>query len=307
MTSPTDMESAFLRFVHEALGSLAAPAVRESVIGAALRMATNEEQPTSPVGFERFVRGPLRAAMLDAFGAEVTDSVSVELEHVVMLSSRPVGGAVTQPPAPTIPKPAQVPSKSAAVIPHAGFDADEAPDLTAARLGPPLSGSRRKKRPNLQLASTVEGDGIASQRPASQAYARGTARALGMSLGGEETPKPRVFVVSQSMTFVKGLEHFLEPAAARIEDVFGLLAAVNELGDARAVIVLDCKRPSIRPMALAILADELPPNVLVMLWGTDRTTRLQLEQLSPGVARWHSCNETDDLQAVARHCTAVVS
>ena len=80
------MGSAFLRFVHEALGSLAAPTVRDTVIGAALKMAIPEERPTTPAGFERFVRGPLRAAMLDAFGVEVTDSVSVELEHVVMLA-----------------------------------------------------------------------------------------------------------------------------------------------------------------------------------------------------------------------------
>lgn len=307
------MESAFLRFVHEALGSLAAPAVRESVIGAALRMATEDELPTSPQGFERFVRGSLRAAMLDAFGAEVTDSVSVELEHVVMLSSRPVSSATTQHPTPRVPKPAQVPNGPQPLQAADSLEADEAPDLAPAHLGSvrwsgsPLSTARPKQSPDLRLAAAVENEGIASQRPASQAYARGTARALGMPGGEEEAIKPRVFVISQSMTFVKGLEHFLEPTAARIDDVFGLLAAVNELDGARAVIVLDCKRPSIRPMALAILADELPRNVLVMLWGADRAMRLQLEQLSSGVARWHSCNESDDLQAVARHCSAAVS
>ena len=32
MTQPRDMGNAFLRFVHEALGSLAAPTVRDSVM-----------------------------------------------------------------------------------------------------------------------------------------------------------------------------------------------------------------------------------------------------------------------------------
>lgn len=286
MTQPRDMGSAFLRFVHEALGSLAAPRVRDTVIGAALRMASNEERPTTPAGFERFVRGPLRAAMLDAFGAEVTDSVSVELEHVVMLSSRPAspGQGVSQ--TPPIPKPGAVPPS---------------PQRDADNFVPPHSGSRLRS-----LHETSERDDAASQRPSSQAYNRGTARALGMSIDSDTPALPKVFVASQSLTFVKGLEHFLEPPAARAEDVISLLAALNDLKDTPAVIVLDCRRPSIRPMALAILADELPVNVQVMLWGADASLRSQLEQLSPGVARWLSCEQCDDLQTVALKCSAFV-
>jgi hypothetical protein len=127
-----------------------------------------------------------------------------------------------------------------------------------------------------------------------------------MPMDGDVPTPPKVFVASQSLTFVKGLEHFLEPPTARAEDVISLLAALSELKDAPAVIVLDCRRPSIRPMALAILADELPPNVQVMLWGAEAELRYQLEQLSPGVSRWLSCHQDDDLQAVARKCSAVV-
>ena len=287
MTQPRDMGSAFLRFVHEALGSLAAPTVRDTVIGAALKMASPEERPTTPAGFERFVRGPLRAAMLDAFGVEITDSVSVELEHVVMLSSRPAGPTRGPSPVPTLPKSGGVPVESR-------------PRQEVGRV-PPHSGSRLRP-----LQEPAEREGIASQRPSSQAYARGTARALGLSIDSEVPAPPKVFVASQSLTFVKGLEHFLEPPTARAEDVISLLAALNDLKDAPAVIVLDCRRPSIRPMALAILADELPPNVQVMLWGAEAELRYQLEQLSPGVSRWLSCNQDDDLQAVARKCSAFV-
>ncbi|HEY6728190.1 MAG TPA: hypothetical protein VI197_29475 [Polyangiaceae bacterium] len=286
MTQPRDIGSAFLRFVHEALGSLAAPTMRDTVIGAALRMASNDERPNTPAGFERFVRGPLRAAMLDAFGAEVTDSVSVELEHVVMLSSRPSGPGLAVSHTPPIPRSSGVPSSSRR-------SADAGPV-------PPHSGSRLRP---LQESTEHE---AASQRPMSQAYTRGTARALGMPLESDAPPPPKVFVASQSLTFVKGLEHFLEPPAARAEDVISLLAALNELKDTAAVIVLDCRRPSIRPMALAILADELPATVQVMLWGADVTLRHQLEQLSPGVARWLSCDQDDDLQAVADKCSAFV-
>src|SRR5688572_763555 len=142
------MGSAFLRFVHEALGSLAAPTVRDTVIGAALRMASSDERPTSPAGFERFVRGPLRAAMLDAFGVEVTDSVSVELEHVVMLSSRPAGPGRGISQTPPIPRPAGVPPSS-----RQNAEAIPVPPHSGARLRPLQEPPERE---------------AASQRPMSQ-------------------------------------------------------------------------------------------------------------------------------------------
>lgn len=297
MTQSRDMGNAFLRFVHEALGSLAAPTVRDSVIGAALRMASAEERPTTPAGFERFVRGPLRAAMLDAFGVEITDSVSVELEHVVMLSSRPAGPGRGVSQTPPIPKPGAVPPSArpdtSPVPPHSGSRLRPLQDDLFDRESAPVSQRPASQRP-------------ASQRPASQAYTRGTARALGMPTDGDALAPPKVFVASQSLTFVKGLEHFLEPAAARAEDVISLLAALNDLKGNPAVIVLDCRRPSIRPMALAVLADELPASVQVMLWGADAELRYQLEQLSPGVARWLSCGQDDNLQTVAQKCSALV-
>jgi len=292
VTQPRDMGNAFLRFVHEALGSLAAPTVRDTVIGAALRMASADERPTTPAGFERFVRGPLRAAMLDAFGVEITDSVSVELEHVVMLSSRPAGPGQGVSQTPSIPRPGAVPPSAPAKL-----DSGRVPPHSGSRLRP-LQDSLDREAPASQRP--------ASQRPASQAYTRGTARALGMHTDFDAPSPPKVFVASQSLTFVKGLEHFLEPAAARAEDVISLLAALNDLKDTPAMIVLDCRRPSIRPMALAVLADELPANVQVMLWGADAELRYQLEQLSPGVARWLSCDQDDNLQTVAQKCSAFV-
>ena len=295
MTQPRDMGNAFLRFVHEALGSLAAPTVRDSVIGAALRMASADERPTTPVGFERFVRGPLRAAMLDAFGVEITDSVSVELEHVVMLSSRPAGPGRGVSQTPPIPKPAAVP-------PSARPDTSPVPPHSGSRLRP-LQEPFDREAPASQRPASQRPP---SQRPASQAYTRGTARALGMRTDGDALLPPKVFVASQSLTFVKGLEHFLEPPAARAEDVISLLAALNDLKGTPAVIVLDCRRPSIRPMALAVLADELPASVQVMLWGAEAELRDQLEQLSPGVARWLSCGQDDNLQTVAQKCSAFV-
>ena len=123
--------------------------------------------------------------------------------------------------------------------------------------------------------------------------------------GGQGTAA-RVFVASQSQSFVHGLAHFLEPETIRIDDVMDLLHALNESRGYRTVIVLDCKRPSVRPVALAALAEELPANVQVVLWGAGSALRYQLAHLSPSASTWLNCSEDDDLQAVALRCEALV-
>jgi hypothetical protein len=47
----------------------------------------------------------------------------------------------------------------------------------------------------------------------------------------------------------------------------------------RAVIVLDCKRASIRPVALAALTEELPTTVQVVLWGAGKRPTLSIGPL----------------------------
>lgn len=297
MTS-SNLGHVFERFVHETLGSLAAPEVREEVVRSALRMATPEETPDSRSGFEKFVRGPLRAAMLNTLGAEITDTVSAELEHLLLLSSRPSSAAPTEPEF-VIPKQASVPQ----------LGRSSASDPASSNFAVPLASSRR---PRPQAAGvgrpwSETGDLPRSERPSSQAYARGTARALGAPIdpGDAQTP-PRVLVASESLTFVKGLAHFLAPQARRVVDAMQLLQALNEAGMVRSVVVLDCRRPSIRPIALAALAEELPTHVQVMLWGASQALRQQLAQVSPAARFWVTCDEGDDLQAVAQRCEAIV-
>jgi hypothetical protein len=150
-------------------------------------------------------------------------------------------------------------------------------------------------------------DQAASQHPSSRAYARGTAKTLGMTLdpASARTP-PSVLVASQSEGFVQGLAQFLEPSAVRVNDVMELLRALSGVGESRCVIVLDCRKPSIRPIALAALADELPANIQVVLWGAGPALRFQLARLSPTASAWLNCSQDDDLQSVALRCEALV-
>jgi hypothetical protein len=295
MTKASDMATVYVRFIHETLGSLAAPDVREQIVQSALRISAPSELPRDPDGFAKFVRGPLRAAMLNTLGADVTDSISAELEHVLRISS---------PPAST-PGPIGhefVPPKERALI--GTLSLGKALPHAIAGSGKLESGSRLTPYQGSEDFPESSSYKLESQRPASQPYERGTASVFGMR--GSQGSSARVFVASQSQSFVHGLAHFLEPETIRIDDVMELLHALNDARGYRAVIVLDCKRPSIRPVALAALAEELPATVQVVLWGAGSALRYQLAHLSPSASTWLNCSEDDDLQSVALRCEALV-
>src|SRR5690606_7944977 len=79
-------------------------------------------------------------------------------------------------------------------------------------------------------------DFVQSERPCSQAYARGTARALGVAPSSSPSHvKPRVLVASQSEKFLRGLTHFLQHEMVRIDDVMTLLTALGRAEPGRCV------------------------------------------------------------------------
>ncbi len=315
------MREFYVRFVHETLGSLAAPEVRDDVLRSALRMATPSEVPDTSEGFVRFVRGPLRAAMLYALGAEITDSASAELEqHFQRISARPAAIASLGQRRSVGPGPATAPVSEDSQPPsqrRLPGDRGRTPpvDEGSARIGAvhlgkvAAQGARPKRPANLDATLPESSERPVSQRPQSQDYARGTAQALGMpgGLRSDAGAKPQVFVASQSQTFVTGLAQFLEPELVRVDDIMMLLRGLHHAGDARSVIVLDCRRPSIRPVALAALAEELPSRVRVVLWGAKTALRYQLAQLSPATTAWFNLSVDEDLESVALRCEALVS
>ena len=299
MTNSSEMATVYIRFIHETLGSLAAPEIREQIVQSALRISAPCELPRDPDGFARFVRGPLRAAMLNALGADVTDSMSAELEHVLRISSPPaaslgpIGSEFIPPSSGNEVQRARIGALSLNKAQHPGMAGSEKLE-SSSRLTP-------YQVDEFPESSTHK---VESQRPVSQPYERGTASVFGMR--GSQASSARVFVASQSQRFVHGLAHFLEPETIRIDDVMDLLHALNDAQGYRAVIVLDCKRPSIRPVALAALAEELPASVQVVLWGAGSALRYQLARLSPSASTWLNCSEDDDLQSVALRCEALV-
>jgi len=318
VTHARGVGGSFVRIVHETLDSLTAPDVRDELIQNALRMATPSELPNDAQGYARFVRGPLYAVMLHKLGAELTDSISAELEHVLRISSAPSAPEDPSCIEVILPKLAALPVRRAPDVeaftapPSSHVPPSSSPGARPQLAGAPIAALNLNKVPSSNYREPVteaypdSAECLSSERPSSQDYERGVSNALGMAARAPVEAAPRVFVASQSQTFVHGLAHFLEPQAIQVDDVMELLKALGEAPEARSVIVLDCRRPSIRPIALAALADELPPNVQVVLWGASKGLRYQLARLSPSASSWLNCSEDDDLQSVALCCESLV-
>jgi hypothetical protein len=69
------------------------------------------------------------------------------------------------------------------------------------------------------------------------------------------------------------------------------------------VVLIDCRAPSVRPVAVAALAEDLPPNVHVVLWGASAELQDRLNAMSPRCQTWISIAPDTDLDVVAGRCS----
>lgn len=149
--------------------------------------------------------------------------------------------------------------------------------------------------------------------PSSNAYPRGTAEAIGVR--GTRTPQqavnrklPYVLVATQEVRLVQQLSAWLDPRAA-VMRVRGLLPLIQSLEDAsgsRLVIILDCQRPSIRPAALAALAEELPADTQVVMWGATPEMEQQVVLVSEHARAWFVCSAHAEAKDVAERCVELI-
>src|SRR5687767_7080012 len=93
--TPRDADEHLLSHaVRETLDAVVSPSVRDALLNEALLAARAAELPREPEEFRDFLEGPLRAALVRALGAELGDSVAVELERLAEVASSRPGAAV---------------------------------------------------------------------------------------------------------------------------------------------------------------------------------------------------------------------
>jgi len=332
------------RLIRETLDSVVAPAVRDALVSTALEESAYHEVPSSPDEFRSFVEGPLREALVKGLGEELADSIVEELGRMTDIAEYPSSAkmrraqrvtparSISPPPRRITPThrasaPRRVSPNAqtlpAGIAPRADEDLPSSKnprqsqgiDPTAATQPPP-SQVRAIGRIGLTPPpySGVPVSGPQS-RPAtgwgSDEYPAGAADAIGMPGAADSTrtgEKPYVLIATSDETLVRRLTPWLDKTAELVvlSSMRELVKDLEAIGSARIAILVDCRKPSIRPTAIAALSDELPPNVKVLLWGASLEQERGVLAVSPSVSRWIVLHADTRPKELAARCADIV-
>ena len=280
--------------LRETLDSVVTPAVRDAILTVALAEMGELTVPTDVNGFRDFVRGPLRQALTDSLGDSLADTLVADLERLgcsIPPTIRPASGSPPGRRAGSV-RTASSRSQRAArsATPHP--NGNHHSPLPPRRSLTPFPGRRLTPRPGTTRSSelppppTAEAESNAlSTRDLDPLAALPDLHAhlgeLGYPappfsgpisvpspFGSAEYPavaenpsvsegRPVVVVATRDRMLLRTLTEWLVNRA-RVINVANVLDLVQHAGESGALVVLDCNRPAVRPVAVAALAEELP-------------------------------------------------
>jgi hypothetical protein len=118
---------------------------------------------------------------------------------------------------------------------------------------------------------------------------------------------PRVLVISRDAELIRRLSNWLDPrlAVVRVRSIVSMLQDLDDARGARSVIVIDCRQPSIRPVALAAVAEELPAETKVLLFASTPDVERELFLVNPKARDWFNAAD-GDLVSIASRCLKIV-
>jgi hypothetical protein len=302
--------------IGETLDSVVAPEVRDRVLTAALQASSLDTLPVDPAEFREFLHGPLFLTLMRELGEDLGRSVMTELGSIVATaerdfearSSRARGNRSTMP-----------------SVPDVGLDAYEA-DVTSPY--PKDFAPDTVAHPVTTLDDELTSEVVSSDlighfdtfpapsalpAPASSSYPLGMADALsviGTASVGVSSSKamPTVLLATSDPNLVRCFTAWLDPRASvqPVSNVLAILHEVNGAQDRRVVVLYDARSPSIRAIALAALAEDLPDSARVVLWGVSSETYGQMLGVSANVAKWLSCGTDFTTHDVVAQCARMV-
>ena len=195
----------------------------------------------------------------------------------------------------------------------------------AALFPPPSSDKPLPKPRKLTLGSRLPGsrpapssrhpDDVKTPPWSSAEYPRTMAKSIGMrgavpsSRPGEARVLPHVLLATRDPAMIRRMSVWLDPRAAvmRVEGVMDLLHRIQDASQARSVIVLDCRQPSVRPLTLAALAEELPVSTRVVLVAATPELMKKLGGISPATSGWLTLGSSAHPKEIAARCAELVS
>src|SRR5262249_3421816 len=107
---------------------------------------------------------------------------------------------------------------------------------------------------------------------------------------------------------IGSIQPWLEARAelAQVASTRELLRDLDAMGDAKIAILVDCRRPSIQPTAIPALADELPPNVSVIVLSATADQQRRLRTVSEAVSRFIVLRGEMRPREIAEGCATLV-
>jgi hypothetical protein len=319
--------------VRETLDSVVSPSVRDAILSRALAESQLPELPQEPAELDHFVQGPLQDSLVRSLGPELGMSVASELERIVSIAAKDAAARskrrpepvrpvrVSQPLPPTNPNPGKrratrstMPSRDAPPADASARTTDElwaeqqrrgmAPTLPAGRVVLPLEVSMpppgRAGFPSVPAS------------PTSADYPAGTARALGVigtiSIDPRPSALPIVYIATSDGELARTFQAWLD-ARAVVEPVSAVSTLLRRLAEektTRSVVVLDGKNPSIRPLTLAALADELSAQVTVLLWGVPPHVHARMCTVSSAAEKWLVAAGSTSSEEIVARCAKIV-
>lgn len=316
--------------VRETLDSIVSPSVRDTILARALGEAKKKELPAELGEFDEFVRGPLHDELVRALGPELGSSVAHELERVSALATRDAKlrkqGGRSDAGSETV-RPGRKPAAATAgALPEkrkgarSTMPSPEPPESEGSRNQGWIEKQRRGIAPTLpasthgsqaRLPPEVKVRAFSGQ-PVSADFPAGTASALGvigtLSLDPRSAARPVVFIASTNPELVRTFENWLSDRALvrAISGAGPLLQALLNPNEKRSVVVLDGKSPAIRPLTLAALAEELPENTSVLLWGVAPYLHARMCSVSAATEKWLVASVDSDPTEIVDRCVKLV-
>ncbi|HEX6278304.1 MAG TPA: hypothetical protein VFZ53_34900 [Polyangiaceae bacterium] len=285
---------------------MVSPSVRDAILARALAAGRVQQVPNDAEALGDFVQGPLHDSLVHSLGPELGVSVTNELERIIAIAA-PHAAAKEREPRPVEPvrKPStklnavgasRRPSRS--TMPSRDF---LSPGSAVAKDAQWAEGELRAISPTVPAGRTRQGEIVGEGRgarrgglgqPVSADFPAGTASALGVigtaSVEPSADGRPLVLVASTDAELLRVFNVWLAQRA-HVEPVSGvrdLVVRVGGGGAPRVVVVLDGKNPSIRPLALAALAEELGDTFHVLLWGVAQHVHAKMRNVSAATEKW---------------------
>jgi hypothetical protein len=311
MTSAHDRSA---QLICETLDTVVTPSARDAILADALRESALEVMPSDPDELRVFVDGPLCDALVRGLGLELAVSVLDELSRLTRLSDDPASSrGARRSSRPASPRSTPPRRNTPAIRMNAvrrtptGHPTPPTPPAIPTMVPPPKTS--RHALPRVGSSPPLSGTIARSPGPwGSDEYPSGEVPVGLQSMSEATSASAHVLVASIDAVLLQRLTPWLDSTAElmQVVSVRELVRDLEVLADSRVVLLVDCRRPSVRPTAIAALADELPTTVSVVLWGPNEEQERAILAVSPAVRRWLTVHADVRPKELASRCAELV-